>query len=177
MVPLDTPHAASLSEMIRQSIRKAVLSSLQGRTSGAHGRKDVVGIQSVLDRGATLYSLSGKRANELVNADAASRRDMQCIIAGAIRPPHRLAAAGLVSTPECPYCGCGRCDAEHLFWQCPQFGPLRKPHLDAIHDRIAKVGRRSRAKATRLQSFIAAPCFRHCGLINGTAELSKALHT
>lgn len=174
-VPLDTHSGTFLSEMVRESIRYQIVEALQSRTLGDGGRKDVQGIQPHVDRRATLRSLRGVRTNPEVSGDAASRRQMQCIIAGAIRPPNRLAAAGLIKSAHCPHCKATKCDAAHLFWQCPHFDTERKRYIDEIEGHICKVQKRSKLKADRLRGLLQTPCFRHCGIVNGTAELSKAL--
>ena len=61
------------------------------------------------------------------------------IIAGAIRTPHRLFAAGLAESPKCPHCSCPRCDAAHLFWECSHFATEREEVTRTIDDTLGRL--------------------------------------
>ena len=63
-----------------------------------------------------------------------SKRRMHTIIAGSIRPPHRLKHTGRIQSDECqhPQRKGKRCDTVHIFWECLNFEHIRKRYLDHI---------------------------------------------
>ena len=69
-----------------------------------------------------------------------SRRRHQHILAGSIRPPHRLLRTQKASTDACPCAACGnvRCVTAHIFSRRTRWSAVRQVYLDVVEQIISK---------------------------------------
>jgi ribonuclease HI len=166
----------------------------------AKTRKDMYGITAFVDTRATLAMVSCKskekydeqigenglelsQINEHYVADKKlarpckltnqSRRRLQTIIAGSIRPPHRLVHTGRTESNQCchPACKGAKCDTHHVFWKCPRFDKVRQPYLDCIERKLTNIGRKSDSRVKAIRKIINTPCFQQCGICPADQEL------
>ena len=92
------------------------------------------------------------------------KRTLSAILAGSIRAPDRLKAAGLV---ESDICQCGvRATTEHVLWHCDHHKQARQPWLRQLQEHLDKVDSQSPYRRRRLNSFMNRPSFRTCGVCN-----------
>ena len=100
---------------------------------------------------------------------------MQTIIAGSIRPQHRLVHTGRIDSAHCPHPQCNKCncDTTHLFWKCPRYDSARKPYLACIERMIKHLGRKSETRHKRITQLLETPCFQQCGICPADVDLLK----
>ena len=81
-------------------------------------RRDMEGLDAIqgVDRSATmaLHNCSSP-------VDAGILRG---VLSGSLRMQERFFAAGLVSSPLCPFCGKAEESVEHCFWECPHWAHI-----------------------------------------------------
>ena len=146
---MKTCHETHFKACIREACRYAAIKHLCARNTKENkeaGRQDMDGIKPYIDLHATLAmvnkkskSKEGEVAPELqeqaCEGETSSRdmckpcwleparlRTLNTIIAGSIRPPHRLlhAKVKVMEDVKCTYpqCKAARSDTMHIFWNC-----------------------------------------------------------
>ena len=93
------------------------------------------------------------------------------ILAGAIRPAHRLAAAGLVPTPRCPFCYAPREDQEHVFWACVFWQEIRQIWTQRLQHLVDQTLDKHPYLSNHIQHLLQLPCVRNCGIFPGDPHL------
>lgn len=159
--------------IIRDSIKHAILSGLQERTASpehARFRKDMVGAGPPVDISATRANIDcpiRKGQPMYVDYDdMKNKATAKAVVAGSIRAPDRLKAAGLIDCGQCTTCGV-RATTEHIFWHCKLHAKIRKQFLDE-RDRILNNQKKHRpATFKRLVKDFKLACFRNCGICPG----------
>ena len=163
-------------------------------------RKDMKGITPVIDTSATLAVVNHKIKEkydddtpDVHNIDPdcpdssdqdkllckpcklepRSRRRLQTIIAGSVRPPHRLIHTGHTDTSKCkhPECNGAKCDGIHLFWQCSKFHAIRRKYLDCLERKISYLNTKSKERAKKIRELLNTTCFKLCGICPANSEL------
>eukprot|EP00973_Karenia_brevis_P085922 11916917-Karenia_brevis.AAC.1 len=106
---------------VREAIRL-----LHMRTAASR-RDDMQGIEAGVDRFATLALLKSKCLSD-------ERKGMlRGILCGACWTGHRLASAGQLPSPICPFCDSDAVEDElHIWWQCPAWNHIREQHSIAM---------------------------------------------
>ena len=153
---------------LRDFATRQILNQLQQRImpdqDGKYGRKDLVGITSVIDRHATL-ALSSSPSGCGVDSHR-TRFALRIILSGAPMYGDRLAAAKLIPDDTCchPHCQGARCTAEHWLYECPRnqnnIDQFRKD-FNSVRDKAVRVRPSNGATLDRL---ILLPCLRLCGI-------------
>jgi hypothetical protein len=144
-------------------------------------RKDMKGITPMIDTSATLAivnhkikekydddapddhdidldcpdtSYQDKQLCKPCKLETQSRRRLQTIIAGSIRPPHRLVHTGHTDTCNCkfPECNGVKCDTMHIFWTCPKYHAIRRKYLDCLERKITYLNTKSKERAKKSAS-------------------------
>jgi len=99
---------------------------------------------------------------------------LNTIIAGSIRPPHRLihAKVKVMHDDLCshPQCKGARSDTMHIFWNCHRWRSIREPYLRAINNKIEMVKKVSQQRYKLLMQVLDNNCFRQCGICPGNEE-------
>ena len=137
---------AILKQLKERSETLNVQEHEEAKSKQKKGRKDMEGITADIDVRATLAMLNCRKdpkyddeegqdayyLHKLHELDEAqkilcrpcklspvSRRRLQTIIAGSIRPPHRLVYTGRIEDSLCkhPACQNEKCDTHHIFWK------------------------------------------------------------
>jgi hypothetical protein len=166
--------------------------------AGKGDRKDMVGIKPYVDIDATMALVNsvddvkgikegldflktdddGKLLPPLhkrCQLDRQAKRRLKMIIAGSIRPPHRLVHAG-ISTSDvcmCVQCDRARCDTQHIFWKCARWKGIRTVYLAAIQDILNKLHSNTKYRAKQIEDMINSACFQHRGICPGDQRLLK----
>ena len=151
--------------IVRDSIKHAILSGLQERTATPEGprfRKDMVGADPLIDISATRANLDSpiKKGQPLHvdYEDIKNTATAKAVIAGSVRAPDRLKAAGLIDCDQCKTCGV-RATTEHIFWHRKLHTQLRKQFLSA-RDKILSDQKKHRpATYKRLVKDFTKACF------------------
>jgi hypothetical protein len=146
-------------------------------------RKDMRGITPYVDLRATLAILShkekerymeqeGKTVHDLTldegqqygdshlcrpcKLDNTSRRRLQTIVAGSIRPPHRLVHTGRIPDNKCkhPACQGVKSDTLHVMWKCPKHDHIRRPFLDCMERKLTTIAKTSASRVKVLRELI-----------------------
>ena len=138
------------------------------------GRQDMEGIKPYIDLHATLALVNKKPASkvgqttpEVLEQDGeedisnkamckpcwlqpARLKTSNTIIAGSIRPPHRLihAKVKIIENDKCTYPQCqgARSDTLHIFWNCHRWRSIRAPYLKVLGDKLEAVKRISQQR-------------------------------
>ena len=94
------------------------------------------------------------------------------IISGSVRARRELFKAKLVDSPKCTCQDCAEAlhDKEHLFWHCKEWDHIRKPFVMELEAVAEKPSRWSGWARSKLDSFLATPCLRQCGIIPWDSE-------
>lgn len=103
---------------------------------------------------------------------------MQTIIAGSIRPPHRLKHTGIISDDKCahPECKAARVDTGHVFWHCYRWTEARKPFIAAVDGYIAKVKKVSHSRYVLIRNMMGNTAFLRCGTCLADVEAVSSMH-
>jgi len=167
---LRTCYDSHFKACVRESCRYAAVNHLCARNSKANkdvGRQDMEGIKPYIDLHATLAIVNKKPASkvgqttpEVLEQDGeeeisnkamckpcwlppARLRTLNTIIAGSIRPPHRLihAKVKVMEDDKCtfPQCKGARSDTLHIFWNCHRWRSIRAPYLTVLSDKLEAV--------------------------------------
>ena len=138
-------------------------SSLAATKHWRPDRKDMVGIAAHVDIDATTANFTHKMREGGIDYKAKNGClfTLKSIIAGSIRAPDRLHAAGLVETDECTCVDCRgeRADAHHIIWCCPRHNHIRKPYADQLNELAAQVLAFSPPRAAQLHAEMQRPSF------------------
>ena len=114
----DTP--SRLGHIIRESLRSKEMRSLEGRRP-----RQFTGVSSGPNREilrAAMDSFSGPGETQLVSQ----------ILVGAVWTEERAHRRKMVLTPTCPYCEVAVEDEQHIFWECPHWGPIREELMKEV---------------------------------------------
>jgi hypothetical protein len=188
---LRTCHETHYKACIRESCRYAAIQHLCERNEQANkevGRQDMHGIKPYIDLHATL-AIVNKKPKSKSNEDEDSRlghdeeeegnfkemckpcwlepkrhRTLNTIIAGSIRPPHRLmhAKVKVMQDDLCtqPQCKGARSDTMHIFWNCHRWKGVREPYLRALNNKTEMVKKVSLQRLKALRQVLDNNCFR-----------------
>ena len=104
-------------------------------------------------------------------------RRMQTILMGSIRPPHRLKYTSHADNDICTHLACNgaKADTEHIFWDCSEWGHMRKPYLHQLQLYKSKVSTQGDRKQA-LDAYECLPCFRQCGICPGDDRLLRTTY-
>ena len=81
--------------------------------------------------------------------DSVSRRRLQTIVAGSIRPPYRLIHTGRITDDKCKHPAClgARSDTLHVLWKCPKHDHIRQPFLNCIERKLKGIAKNRPAES------------------------------
>ena len=153
-VDLATENNSELAACLRSSIRVTIMRQLSKSANvinpetGKPKRRDMMCVPYYVDVDLTKALLHAKQCSEDQGAgcitecrrfgrrmrlSGTGKNTLKQILAGSIRPPHRLVHAGYCGSAFCPLCGAENADAEHVLWDCPELEDVRKPHTEEIN--------------------------------------------
>ena len=99
------------------------------------------------------------------------------IVAGSIRPPHRM--IHVVKTEghdrcDHPHCNGARNDTLHMFWICKKWELIRKKYVGALEAFINKIhnipNHLGKERAKKMRALLKTPCFQQCGICPGDVK-------
>ena len=167
-ISLFSSNTPLLKWNLRDFATRHILGHLRRRIGpddeGNYGRKDLVGITSVIDRHATL-ALTASPSGCGVDSYR-TRFALRIILSGSPMFGDRLAAAKLIPSDACchPQCKGARCTAEHWFYECPR----NKANIDRFKGEFNEVQdlavRARPSNGPFLDRLAALPCLRLCGV-------------
>ena len=192
-IPINCDQKGYYNFVLREAIKRRIIKHLQQRTTNnvdrahAHFRKDMVGITTDVDDTATMANFRYKPNKREKRDKKAPVQPVYCqcpklnhilqsIIAGSIRSPDRLMAANLAKCDKCTCKDCrgARATTEHIFWHCNKYNDVREPFILYAQYLLNKCASEHNEAFQHISQQILLPCFRNCGIMNGTDDVKKA---
>ena len=192
VVNLLTDNSTYLAQSMRDAARLTIMEGLSERANSrsrkrmdgtwAYGREDLRNIPRYVDHKTTCQLINGKsstpkygvgsiwtdnKRRERRRLNGKGKQLLKQIIAGSIRPPHRLVHTGVCDSAKCPLCEHTKRDAAHLFWDCDGMQKVRARHMQSIQKIIEKATGMSVWRGQALRAVIANNAFRNCFICPG----------
>jgi len=147
VVDIRQIHKLEWSHRIRDALRRCAW-----RTA-AQRRRDMVGIEDGIDRGASLQLL------DATDLDVAAKGKLRTILSGGVWTQERASRAYRHTSAVCPFCSTGEEeDHEHLWWRCPTWSHIRACHSAAMEH----------------WSPAWPPCFKWCGIMPAAGVVTRS---